>query len=1417
MALSVGETKAQVTAKFTSNIQSGCSPQTVVFTDQSTGPVTSWKWDFGNGNTSTLKSPVASYGTPGKYTVTLIVSDGTNKDTIIKVNYITIFKNPDPYLSIDGGPNGCSPFNAHFNDSVILGDAPITTWIWDYGDGNVDNGTNPNPIHTYNSTGTFPVSLQVVDANGCSKTILLNNYVTVTEGPTATFTADKTIGCSPPLVVKFTNNSTGTGLTYVWNFGDGGTSTATNPNHTYTNTGTYTVKLYVTNNKGCTDSLIRTNYITINDPIADFTFIDTACVNQNVAFTNGSSGATNYLWNFGDGGTTAAVNPNHTYTGTGTYTVTLIAKDPTGTCQDTVTKVIEIIDLAAAFSVDPAYGCQVPHTVDFTDLTIGGVKWSWNFGDGGTSTQQNPSHTYANKGSYTVTLTVTTASGCKDVVTIPAAVVINPMTVNFVADTIEGCAPLKVDFTDLTLSDSTITNWYWDFGDGNTSTQQNPTNIYVNDTDYTVKLVVVNELGCTDSITHVIEVGTKIPPNFTVDEDTVCAQPGAVFTDLTGDPRIDKWEYIDFGDGGSDNQQNPTHMYQDTGWMDVTLVLTYNGCKDTLEIDSMLYVNGPIWHFSAPADCDNPFTYQFTADEKDAQRWYWDFGDGSAIDSVNKNPLHVFPARGTYNVSVTAYNDSTGCMWVEPGVINVTVPDAVITNDTVAGCWPLNQNFNSSGSQDASTYNWSFGNGSSSSAANPTYKYTTPGVYPVRLIVKDIHNCPDTAYGQVHVVRPDADFAVDSIQGCVPLPVNFTDGSYSDSTVVSWLWNFGDGGTSSQQDPTHVFTTNGKKTVTLIVTDKIGCKDTVVRSNYINSKQPIPIFNVTDRQLCSGDSVTFQDATTGTQPFTYYWDFGDGSTSSQPNPGHVFADTGYFHVELTITDADGCDSTITKTDYIHVQGIPISLISSNKTVTDCYPEQIDFRDSSISNYINQWQWDFGDGSISVLQDPVHNYTQPGTYDVSLIVTTTYGCTDTLVIPQYITVTGPFALFHLSPDTICLGEAATFVIDSTLDVDSWSWDFGDGLVLPGTGDTITHIYDQKTGLIYPKMIYQSVSGCVQYAEDTIFIHQVMSGFSVSDTASCLPLITTFTNSSIGHDVWMWDFGDGSTSSQNNPTHTYNQEGDYDVSLIISNSATGCTDTMVQVVHAYLKPIITIDYDSVACEGSNFQMTATGGITYIWTPSDYLSDTSIANPWVLSLPDDITYQVVVIDDHNCIDSTSIDVRVQHKPVVTLPNDTAIIIGELIDNIDAFGGNGFTYQWTPTTWLTCSTCPNPEAKPLKSICYTVLVTDSSSCFMVTDSMCIDVIDEYSLDVPKAFTPNGDGNNDVVYVKGWGIEELLTFKIFNRWGELVFESHDVNDGWDGTYKGKPQNPDTYVFLVTGRYYSGDVKSLKGYITLLR
>ena len=153
---------------------------------------------------------------------------------------------------------------------------------------------------------------------------------------------------------------------------------------------------------------------------------------------------------------------------------------------------------------------------------------------------------------------------------------------------------------------------------------------------------------------------------------------------------------------------------------------------------------------------------------------------------------------------------------------------------------------------------------------------------------------------------------------------------------------------------------------------------------------------MTDRQLCSGDSVTFQDATTGTQPFTYYWDFGDGSTSSQPNPGHVFADTGYFHVELTITDADGCDSTITKTDYIHVQGIPISLISSNKTVTDCYPEQIDFRDSSISNYINQWQWDFGDGSISVLQDPVHNYTQPGTYDVSLIVTSPDGCADTVV-------------------------------------------------------------------------------------------------------------------------------------------------------------------------------------------------------------------------------------------------------------------------------------------------------------------------------------------------------------------------------------------------------------------------------------
>jgi PKD repeat protein len=264
LAFSV-QLNAQLTADFTVNHVSGCAPLSVTFSDASTGGPTSWSWDFGNGNTSTLQNPSATYATPGTYTVSLTVSNGGGSNTLTRNAYITVFAKPTAYLTAASPPAGCLPLSVNFQDSSVQGDGVINTWLWDFGDGATGNAQDPT--HSYTLAGTYTVSLTVTDANGCSASVLRNNYVTVAaNGPTADFTGSPLTACAAPLNVTFTNNSSGgtAPLSYAWDFGDGNTSGGTSPSNSYATTGSYTVKLVVTDAGNCKDSLVRNNYVVLD-------------------------------------------------------------------------------------------------------------------------------------------------------------------------------------------------------------------------------------------------------------------------------------------------------------------------------------------------------------------------------------------------------------------------------------------------------------------------------------------------------------------------------------------------------------------------------------------------------------------------------------------------------------------------------------------------------------------------------------------------------------------------------------------------------------------------------------------------------------------------------------------------------------------------------------------------------------------------------------------------------------------------------------------------------------------------------------------------------------------------------------------------------------------------------------------------
>jgi len=354
------------TANFSATPLSGAPPLSTTFTDTSTGPVTAWSWDFGDGGTSTLQNPVHVYTTAGAYTVSLTVTGTGGSDTKTQTGYITV--STPPVAGFTATPlSGAAPLSAAFTDTST---GSVTTWSWDFGDGGTS--TLRNPVHTYTTAGAYTVGLTVTGPGG-SDTKTLTGYVTVSPAPpVAGFTATPLSGPTP-LSVTFTDTSTGSVTAWSWDFGDGGTSTLRNPVHTYTTVGAYTVGLTVTGPAG-TDTMTKPAYIQAQEtppaPVAAFSAAPTTgTVPLAVHFTDASTGVISaWSWDFGDGGASTLQNPDHSYTAAGTYTVTLTVTGPGGSNGMTRTGYIQA-----------QQGSIIPHWVDVTTAKTTGMDGTANY------------------------------------------------------------------------------------------------------------------------------------------------------------------------------------------------------------------------------------------------------------------------------------------------------------------------------------------------------------------------------------------------------------------------------------------------------------------------------------------------------------------------------------------------------------------------------------------------------------------------------------------------------------------------------------------------------------------------------------------------------------------------------------------------------------------------------------------------------------------------------------------------------------------------------------------------------------------------------------------------------------------------------------------------------------------------------
>jgi len=476
--------KISPVADFTANKTKGIVPLTVKFTDTSTNNPTGWNWNFGDETNSTEQNPEHTFSKVGVYNVTLVATNGDGSSD--KSMNITVDSVPTtPVASFTAN------LTVKFTDTSTNNP---NKWNWDFGDGT--NSTEQNPVHVYDKEGTYHVTLAATNDGGSSDVrSMVITVKRVLNSPVADFTANKTEGYAP-LTVKFTDASTNYPTGWNWTFGDETNSTEQNPEHIFSKVGVYNVTLVATNGDGSSD--VKSMNITVKSvpttPVANFTANTTeGSAPLTVKFTDISNNIpTGWNWNFGDGTNSTEQNPVHIYSVAGNYTVNLIATNSAGS-SDVKSMNIAVNSVQKSPVADFTSKQTGSLTVQFNDTSSNSPSgWNWKFGDGSTSTDANPAHTYTSAGTYKVDLTVSNADGTnatsKEITVTATGSSASPQA-SFTAFPPFGRAPLAVKFTS---NSADATSLKWDFGDGTTSTEENPIHTYKTGGFYIAKLTAMN-------------------------------------------------------------------------------------------------------------------------------------------------------------------------------------------------------------------------------------------------------------------------------------------------------------------------------------------------------------------------------------------------------------------------------------------------------------------------------------------------------------------------------------------------------------------------------------------------------------------------------------------------------------------------------------------------------------------------------------------------------------------------------------------------------------------------------------------------------------------------------------------------------------------------------------------------------------
>jgi gliding motility-associated-like protein len=1229
---------AQLNADFAIDKTGGCSPLTVKFTNLSSGTnsATTYTWDLGNGNTSVLQNPSAIYTAAAVYNVTLTVRNGSQ--TASRTKTVTVYKNPTADFSTPA-PKICLPNGVTFNATATAGDGFVSSYHWNFGNGSTQQTGNSSVTHFYTQPQTPAVTLTVTNSFGCTGSITKTNLVEILPAMNAAFSINKTLICNTADSFQLTNSSTGPGtLSYLWDFGDGTTSNALNPVKRYTAKGLYQIRLTVTNQHGCS---VTSSAQQVNVGYFNTNFTATPLCRE-VGFSGSSFlFPSSSAWQFGDGNTaTGNFGIRNLYATAGTYNVTLI--NTYGTCKDTVTKPVTVVDnqsFNTAINM-PAATC-LNQTVQMQSTSSTPPSSSvWNFGDGTTQGFGSfASKLYVQPGTYTVTLRSTYGS-CTETATKTITVHDVPRTNGFLVDSFGVCgAPVSIRFTDTTAG---VVAWTWQRDFFNIfSTQQTNLTPFNSNGSYNITLTVSNALGCSTTVSKRVDV---YAPNVSITQRTTSSPRGNYDCDslrlglgVSSNVNIVTYNW-DFGNGTTSNAANPEIFYNQIGSYTIRLnYVTDRGCTGVVTFPARVY-GKPKAGFVYSVPCgNNALNLSFSDTSFFSDRWEWAFGNGLG-QGFSRSTSFSFPDTGRYSVQLITHI----------GRCSDTVRRTIYANVLPSSIQIIKAENTCSGRRDrvvfdqrslrASGGTWDFGDGTiipfDSSQHNISHTYNSTGTYTVR-ISTSYNGCPLFTQVTVNVLlKQSPQLTLNPLTLCAGNQLNYQVGGLQNNpfTLASPTWG--------QYALTNFILPNGQPAGISIYSSNVSNN---VYTGYLTNFPP-----------------------------------GNYTLRAVLNPYGTF-----------------CSDT-SNAVVIQVNGPRAGFRVRN---TACFKTPVLFEDTSATATaapIISWRWEMGDGTIynHSTNTPVqHRYANPGSYFVRLTVADNTGCNSTS--SQQIVVSGARAAFNPSgmflPD-VPLNTTINF-FNNTFSVSNspvnYNWNYGNG----NTANTYNGVQTYTQAGTYTVSLIASTNGCNDTAKYTINVADFNTAFRFSRSFlgqnNCLPALVRINNLSVGFTNVVWDFGDGSTSTQIYPSHVYTRPGKYRITLT-TYGYNGLTGTYIDSV-TFTQPLVQISADALkGCVSKNVLLTAAAqqAVSYSWDMGDGVVQNGLTSiPYPYNFPGVYKPRIIVKDSNGCpasavlpepivIDSVSINVG----PLPAVICDSALI--QFAPAVYSFAttaiGTPLTFHW-------------------------------------------------------------------------------------------------------------------------------------------